>query len=406
MSRTKRDVVVVGGGVIGLCTALELAEAGREVDIYSDRPFEDGASMGNAGMIVPSHVVPLSAPGVLAQGLRWMLRRNAPFHLKLRPSLPLLRWLLTFRSHCTARHVAYAVPILRDLSLASLEGFHRLAEVQDDFLLAETGLMMVYRTDALRQSLNHEANIAEDAGLIVKRLDRAGLVRKEPGLRSAAEGAILFEQDGCLDPGRFLASLEHRIAQLGGRVCRGTSAMAVGGGRVALKDRTIQANEVILAAGAWTPALAPTHRLAIQPAKGYSVTVPTPHDGPTIPLILMEDRVTLTPLGDRIRFGGTLSLSGLDARVDPRRVAPILTEAARYAPASTVASTPIWSGFRPASPDGIPLMGRLEKGLWVASGHGMMGVSLAPASGRLMADLILGRQPELDPTPFMPDRFA
>ncbi|MFT7550511.1 MAG: D-amino-acid dehydrogenase [Rhodothermales bacterium] len=403
----RADVVVVGGGVIGLCTALELARAGRQVTVIAEGSPGEGTSAGNAGMLVPSHVVPLSAPGVISQGLRWLMRRDAPFHLKLRPDLDLLRWLWQFRAHCTEAHVQRSVPLLRDLSLASMEAYRDLAEERNDFGLSNTGLMMVYRTEKLRAAMAHEADVAIGAGLRVQRLDADGVRQAEPGLLSPALGAILFEEDGRLDPNRFLKTLRQRLKSNGGTTMYGSHVRTVGPGFVETTTGRIRCNDVVVAAGAWSPGLLKTagHKIPVQPAKGYSVTVPPAPGGLTMPMILMEERVTITPMPDKLRFGGTLSLAGFDARVDRERVSPILREAVRYHPELDPSSLPVWCGFRPAPPDGLPIMGKLGDGLWCNTGHGMLGVSLGPASGRLVADQMLGRVPFMDGTAFSPLRF-
>jgi D-amino-acid dehydrogenase len=407
LTRDGADVVVVGGGVIGLCTALELARAGRQVTVIAEGRPGEGTSAGNAGMLVPSHVVPLSAPGVISQGLRWLLRRDAPFHLKLRPNVDLLRWLWQFRAHCTEAHVERAVPLLRDLGLASMEAFRALAEETDDFGLSNTGLMMVYRTEKLRAAMAHEADVATRAGLRVRRLDADGVLQAEPGLRSPATGAILFEQDGRLDPNRFLETLGRRLEINGGTTIYGSHVRTVGPGFVEATFGRIRCNDVVVAAGAWSPGIlkGAGHRIPVQPAKGYSVTVPPAPGGLTMPMVLMEDRVTVTPMPGKLRFAGTLSIAGFDARVDRKRVSPILREVVRYHPDLDPGSLPVWCGFRPAAPDGLPIMGKLDEGLWCNTGHGMLGVSLGPASGKLVADQMLGRTPLMDSASFSPLRF-
>ncbi|MBO6574682.1 MAG: FAD-dependent oxidoreductase [Rhodothermales bacterium] len=402
MSTSSSDVVIVGGGVVGLCVALSLQRMGRSVTVISKEAAGQGASAGNAGMIVPSHVVPLSAPGVIAQGLRWMTRRDAPFHIKPSALPGMAPWLWQFRKHCTAAHVAASVPVLRDFSLEGVEGFRRLAAHENDFAWKQTGLLMVYRTPQLAESLRHEAKVAEKAGLRVQVLDAAGTAAQVPRLQSQALGALLFEDDGRVDPDALLASLQRRIEAGGGTVRYGLRVQSLGPREVVTERGTLTAHDVVVAAGAWSGRL---HRsLKVQPAKGYSVTVRG--EGPQIPMILMEERVTITALPGRMRYGGTLSLSGFDGSVDRRRVAPILREAARYHGEQAVQAPDIWTGFRPASPDGLPFVGRLAPGLWAATGHGMMGVSLAPATGRLLSELMSGSTPFMDPAPFDPLRFT
>lgn len=428
------DTIVVGGGIIGLMTAYHLQKAGRQVLVLDAGPEGSGTSAGNAGMIVPSHVIPLSAPGVISQGLRWMMRRDAPFHLRPQLDAAFLRWLWDFRAHCTAAHVERCIPLLRDLSLASVEGFDELAAEGDDFGLAHTGLLMVYRTESMQEAMLHEADVAREAGLLVQCLDRAQLDAVQPHLRGEATGAILYEQDGRVDPNLLLATLARRIRGAGGRIMHGVRATAVRSGGVdaeilqngdataagqparrgwpwfagrklgsaALAHHTTKCRAAVICAGAWTPHLFSGAR--IQPAKGYSVTVEPPTGTPPIPMILMEDRVTVTLMPGKLRFGGTLSLSGFESRVDRLRLQPILREAARYRPDVDVEQLPVWHGYRPASPDGLPFIGQVSDRVWVNSGHGMMGVSLAPASGKIAAGLVTGNEGPVSAAPFNPRR--
>ncbi|MFT4603335.1 MAG: D-amino-acid dehydrogenase [Rhodothermales bacterium] len=397
------DVVVIGGGVIGLTTALYLQRAGRSVTLVAASLAGEGASAGNAGMIVPSHVIPLSAPGVISQGLRWLTRRDAPFHLKPQLNLAFLRWLWQFRAHCTAAHVERCIPILRDLGLASVEGFDELAAESDDFGLAHTGLLIAYHTPAMEDAMAHEAEKARCAGLEARVLDTAGLRAKQPHLRSNATGAILYEQDARVDPNLLLASLCRRFEEAGGEMRHGVTVSSIESGRVTLLGGELTAEDIVVCAGAWTPRLVP--RISIQPARGYSVTIKAPRDSPPIPMILIEDRVTMTLMPGKLRFAGTLSLSGFESKVDQLRIRPILDEARRYQPDLNTDELPVWSGYRPASPDGLPFIGRVADGVWVNAGHGMMGVSLAPASGKLMCALVTGTEPPVSPGPFAPDRL-
>ncbi len=402
-SPSRADVIVIGGGVIGLTTALYLQRAGRSVLLLAASEAGEGTSAGNAGMIVPSHVMPLSAPGVISQGLRWLTRRDAPFHLKPQLNLAFIRWLWQFRAHCTAAHVERCIPILRDLSLASVEGFDDLAAESDDFGLAHTGLLMAYHTSAMEDAMGHEAEVAQRAGLDVRVLDSAGLQAEQPHLRSRATGAVLYTQDARVDPDLLLGSLRRRFEEAGGEARYNVTVSGVESGQVMLSGEALCAQDIVVCAGAWTPRLLP--RISIQPARGYSVTIRSPAESPPIPMILMEDRVTMTLMPGKLRFGGTLSLSGFATKVDPVRIRPILDEARRYEPDLNTDALPVWSGYRPASPDGLPFVGRVAEGVWVNAGHGMMGVSLAPVSGMLMSALVTGTEPPVPPAPFAPDRL-
>ncbi len=404
------QTVVVGGGAVGLSAAYFLRKAGREVTVVSRDPIGIGASAGNAGMIVPSHVVPLSAPGVVAQGLRWLASPESPFYIKPRLDLDLARWLWSFTRHCTVAHVRHAIPILRDLSLESVDLFGEMQDEIGDVGFAQTGLLMVYRSDKTKKDALEAADLAESAGLEVERLDAAALRDREPGLRSPSDGAVLYHQDGRVDSDALLHRLAEWLRANGVTVLEGETAdLEVAGGCVTgvrTPTSVLEAETVVLAAGAWTGRMAKRlgQHVPLQPAKGYSVTVDGDH-GLTYPTILLDDKITATPLPGRLRFAGTLSLAGFDPSVDERRSAPIRRLAKEYT-GLEVAPTDLWSGYRPCSPDGLPIVGRMARhpNVILATGHGMMGVTLAPVTGRLVADALEVKTPPfsgaLDPSRF------
>ncbi|GIV57727.1 MAG: D-amino-acid dehydrogenase [Rhodothermaceae bacterium] len=406
------DVIVVGAGAVGLCTAYFLREEGFDVAVVAREPVGTGASAGNAGMIVPSHVVPLAAPGVVKQGLRWLLRPDSPFYLRPRADLALARWLWTFRRHGTEAHVARSAPLLRDLSLASVELFEALQADLGDVGYAQTGLLMLFHTEKGRRANLEAADLAERCGLRVERLDAGAVREREPALRTPATGAVLYHDDGRVDPDAFLRALATTLEAQGVTLHTGrtvTGLLREGGIVAGVQTDTgaLRAPQVVLAAGAWSGRLVRDAglRLPLQPALGYSLTVPAPDDGPRLPMILTEEKLTVTPMPGRLRFAGTLALVGFDARIDPRRVEPLRRLARTYAPD---AGAPVWAGFRPCSPDGLPYLGPVPgtPGLFVATGHGMMGLTLAPISGKAVATLLAGIPPPLDLAPFAPDRFA
>ncbi|GAB5519530.1 MAG: FAD-binding oxidoreductase [Rhodothermales bacterium] len=413
---TKADVLIVGGGAVGLCCAWYLRQAGRDVTVLDAGTLDVGASAGNAGMIVPSHIVPLAAPGVIAQGLRWLLNPSSPFYIKPRLDLDLLRWLWQFRGHCTAAHVARSIPVLRDLSLASVALFDALHDdpAMPDFGWEQTGLMMLHRTAKSEKANLHLATQAEDAGLHIARFDREAARAHEPHLKGDFTGGVLFGQDGRVDPEGMLAALKTALLAADVSIYEQTQVeeLEANGAwtRVHTSNGPFSASEVVLAAGSWSPELLHMvgRRLPVQPAKGYSLTVDTPDHPLRTPLILTDDKVTVTPMPGKIRFAGTLALAGLDPSIDAKRAAPIRAQAQLYAPdAAGLNALPMWSGYRPCSPDGLPFIGRVPgvANLSVATGHGMMGVTLAPITGRLIADMLTRTSTQLDLAPFAVDRL-
>lgn len=400
------DAVVVGGGIVGLCVAHALHQRGMHVVVVDKGEVGVGASAGNAGMIVPSHIVPLSAPGVVAKGLRWALRRDSPFRIKPRLDFHFLRWLWRFRRHATHAHMHHSIPVLRDMSLASVDLFDRWhANGLTEFGWGHAGLWMLFNTAKGRKENVELANLAQEAGLTAEVYDADGVHARDPHHTVPLMGGVLYPQDAVVDPGALMRALRHYLLSQGVVFLEGTSVTAFRhqGKRVQAVETSsgdIQVQEVILAAGAWMPGLC--HQLGfhipVEAAKGYSVTLPGSGPLPTTPAILTEAKVTVTPLGNQIRFAGTLELAGLDASVDARRARSILRAVPSYIPdfnPNTYDTSAMWSGFRPCSPDGLPIIGRVPAwaNLSVATGHGMMGVTLAPVTGQLVGQLLMGEAP-------------
>ncbi|NNF04886.1 MAG: FAD-dependent oxidoreductase [Rhodothermales bacterium] len=413
------DLLIIGGGVIGRCTALFAAHRGLDVAVVDRGVHEESASTGNAGMIVPSHIVPLAAPGVIAQGMKWLTRPDSPFFIKPRADRRLARWLWLFKRHCTADHVQRSVPILRDLSLESRALFDRIcgAGHYADAGYCTDGLIMVHRSQKCARDNEYLAETAAAAGLDAESLDAAGVEALAGAVPTGVRGGVLFRQDAHIDPERFLGGLRGECEELGVRFIDGANVekLSIHDGRVdgVIADgERLAADAVTVAAGAWTPEILRTAGVDIplQPAKGYSVTLGDCDRTPGVPMIVTDDKVTITPLPDGVRFGGTLELAGFDASRSEHRIRAILAAADDYRPetSGTTSMDEVWSGFRPASPDGLPFIGPAPgvENLYVATGHGMMGVTLGPITGRLLADLITGEAPSLDMSPFEPGRFS
>ncbi|MBI4012853.1 MAG: FAD-dependent oxidoreductase [Candidatus Rokubacteria bacterium] len=416
MANAKGDVLVIGGGVIGVCAAYYLAREGAAVTLVEKDDVCAGSSYGNAGLIVPSHSVPLAAPGVLWQGLKWMLDPTSPFYIRPRLDPDLLGWLWRFRGYCTRGHLARAIPVLRDLGFASLVLYQELAGLDGLHSGFERrGVLAVFRTPGRLEEARHEAALLEAHGIGTKLLDGPAARAMEPSLGDAVVGALSFPNDAHLVPDAFVTGLAREAASLGVRIRRDTEVLAfeTAGRRIRAVETTrgrLEAEQVVLAAGAWSPALARTLdlRLPIQPAKGYSVTCQRPPEGPAMPLLLAEARVAVTPMGERLRFAGTLELAGLDLAIDRRRVEAVRRAPGRYLRlGDALPLVEIWRGLRPCTPDGLPMIGRSTRveNLILATGHAMIGISLGPVTGKLVAQLATGAPTLLDLAPLRPERF-
>ena len=419
MTQSKR-ILIVGGGVIGLCAAYYAMQKGHQVTVLErGSPAYDGCSLGNAGMIVPSHFVPLAAPGMVSYGLRMMLRPESPFYVRPRLSPDLIQWGLLFARSATAAHVARSAPLLRDLNLASRREYEALAaQFGDVFGLTKGGLLMLCKSAEALDEEAHLAARANDLGLPTAVLSPEEAARLDPGVRMDIAGAIHFPQDCHLSPHIFVRRLTSALEAGGTQICWDTEVTGwqAANGRIVAAQTTQgewNADEYVLAGGSWSPETVRGLglRLPMQAGKGYSLTLPTPRQLPRLCSIFTEARVAVTPMGSTLRFGGTMEITGLDTSVSQSRVDGILKAIPRYFPEFSpedFQDLPVWSGLRPCSPDGLPYVGRFGRyaNLSAATGHAMMGMSLGPVTGKLMVEVLSGEAPEIPIAALSPDRFG
>jgi len=415
-----KSVVVIGGGVVGLCVAYSAMRRGHAVTVVDRGPVDgDRCSLGNAGMIVPSHFIPLASPGMVRMGLRMMRDPEGPFAIRPRPDVDLLRWGWLFATSSTASHVERSSPLLRDLNMASRKLYTAMAtKFRSPFALSTNGLMMLCKTD---HALEEEARVAEmacDLDVPARVLTAREAAELDPGMTMDIAGAVHFPLDCHLDPSEFVGSLTSELSAGGATLVwsQEVTGWQFRGGRITAvetRESTFDADEFVLAAGAWSPDLMRklNLRLPMQAGKGYSVTLPSPRQLPRVCSILTEARVAVTPMGARLRFGGTMEVGGKDLSVREGRVRGIVKAIPRYFPEfqpDDFKDIPVWSGLRPCSPDGLPYVGRFRRyaNLSAATGHAMMGVSLAPVTGEIIGDLLSQERTVVDLMPLSPDRFG
>ena len=391
--------------------ARSLTRSGLDVTVVERDRVGAGCSYANCGLIVPSHSLPVPGPGVIREGLGYLIRRNSPF--AIRPRIQLAPWLLSFRRACNAESDRRGSEHLVGLSRASLELFGELAR-ELAFGFRRGPLLHAYSSeDGLARSFT-EVRELDSLGIRARRLSRDELLGMEPALTPRFLGGIAIDDQGWADPFAFVRALAEDLRRHG-RILEGTSVsrIATRSGHatgVETDEGRIDADLVVLTAGAWTGSLAEPFglRIPLQPAAGYSCTIAAPSDGPKVPVVLPESRVVLTPLQGRLRFGGTLELSGFRTSIDEGRYRAVV-RAGLGALASEVprpAEDP-WFGLRPLTSDGLPVIGWVPRveGVMIAAGHGMLGFTQAPITGDLVADLAAGRRPALSIGPFRPDRL-
>jgi D-amino-acid dehydrogenase len=397
------DVAVIGAGAIGAAVAYELARRGARVTVLERSHVVRGCSYGSAGLICPSHADALASLASIRDGLVWMARRDSPFHL--RPRLALLPWLARFGVAALPRRSAVATATLRSLATASLDMHEALARAGLPTSFTRRGILSVYESRRAFAA----ARPPEGARVLAPEAAR----ELEPALARGLAGAIHHSTEAHCDPGAYVEALVAAARELGADVRGGVELLRLrrSSGRIETLDTTagtVSAGTVVLAAGTWTRDLAREAGvpLALEGAKGYHVELAQQPLRAGIPIYMEEARVVATPLGGRLRLSGTLELSGLDARVDPVRVGA-LARAARRTLGVDGPTVQVWRGLRPCAPDGLPLVGPVDgiANLVLATGHAMLGITLAPVTGEIVADLIGGERPRHDVAPLDPGRF-
>lgn len=419
----QKPVVIIGGGVIGLFSAYYLVEAGKEVVVIDKSSGDEGCSFGNAGMVVPSHFIPLASPGMIEKGLKWMLDSESPFYVKPRLSLELLKWGIQFYKNANQRHVDQSVPLLRDLGLVSKSLYHDLAN-KLSYSYEEKGLIMYCKNQDTLDEEAHVAELANRIGIVAEVLDKSAIHALEPHIKPEVAGAVYFPGDAHLNPTELIQSLKKYLIDKGVLIMSEAEVVDIQLNGLDIesvevlnngKTEKVFTESVVLAAGSWSGLLAKKLKLNLpmQAGKGYSVSkAQKPQKEILIPSILVEARVAITPMsGKFVRFGGTMEIGGLDSTINMNRVKGIIKSVPQFFPDYNLElpqKEEIWYGFRPCSPDGLPYIGHsgAYKNLFINTGHAMMGISLAPASGKLIAQQILGKKTEMDLGGFSAQRFG
>jgi len=416
MLDSKHEVLIVGGGIVGLACAYALLRQGRQVTIIEKGRVAGAASHGNCGTITPSHAAPLPMPGLPLKVLRWMTQADAPFYLKPRWDPALFAWLLRALGRCNRQDFERTAAIKGELLMASRRQIGEwIAREGMACGFEAIGTLYVFRDLAAFDAFGWHATLLTQLGMAVERKDAGQLAAMEPALNENVVAGYFQPQDAHLRPDRYAAELARVVRRMGGTIIEhrevdgwlrdgdAVTGVVCGGER-------LSADVVLLAAGSWSPLMLRGLDLSlpVQPGKGYSITYDRPSIAPRIPLVLKERSVCVTAWDDGYRLGSTMEFAGYDDSLNRVRLDALRRGAAEYLrePQGPQVREE-WFGWRPMTPDDLPIIGPVagRKGLWLATGHGMLGVSMSAMTGELVAAMLCGQETPINPRPFSPDRY-
>lgn len=412
----KKSVIVIGGGIVGLSTAFYLRAEGHEVTLLDKGTITEGASFVNAGYLTPSHIVPLAAPGMISKGLKWMLNSSSPFYIKPRLDADLISWGWKFMRSCSKKHVQRSLAAIKEINELSKGLYHEMHESVDfDFHLEDRGVLMAFKTSKAEKSEYSVMQAAQDLGLDVSLLGVEEVNRLQPGIQMNIAGAYHYRCDAHSTPEVFMNQLKKNTLKSGVEIHTETTVknFQVRGDRIStvVTDRgNFEADEVVFAAGAWTEELLKPLKivLSVQAGKGYRINVEA-RTGISLPCILMESKVGVTPMQGFTRFAGTMEIAGINHNIRENRVNAIAHAATQYYSGLKIDlkdRNQAKCGLRPLSPDGLPFIGRHSScsNLVLATGHSMMGWSLGPATGKLVTEIISNKKLSMPIDKFSPER--
>lgn len=413
---TPSDILIIGGGIQGRCTAYYLLKEGYQVTIIDPRTNQEGASYVNAGYLTPSHIISIANKGMIKKGIQWMFNSSSPFYLKPRMELDFIDWLWKFYQSSTPEKVERAIPLIEDINLLSKDLFQDLHDSQDlgDFQLDHRGILMLYKTAAAEAGETQVAKRVKADGMEVDFLDQAQLNTLQV-VSKEVMGAIHYKCDAHTTPPELMKHLKEYLVQNGVQfIEESVIDFKTQGSKVCeiITDKgSYSANTILFSTGTWSQGLIKKLgiKIPVQAGKGYKIDVY--RDNPIVyPAILMEAKCAITPMRGFSRFAGTMELSGINNTLRKERVEAIATAAESYYTDFKITEDEKLNaglGHRPVSPDGLPYIGKLAhwENVYVGTGHAMMGYSLAPATGKLLTELISGKKTSMDLSAFSPNRF-
>jgi D-amino-acid dehydrogenase len=410
-------VTIIGGGIIGLSSAYYLKQTGWDVTVIDKSDFTDNCSYGNMGYVCPSHFIPLAAPGIVKQGLKWMWNSESPFYVQPRLNGALIDWGLKFMRSASKKNVDDSAIPLRDIALLSQQEYEQWAK-EFDFSYEHKGLLEIFQTEAKAEHAKHTVEKTKELGLDAELLSYNELQRLEPHTKINGMGAILFKCDAHLYPDKLMKGLIGLLQRSGVELCPDEEVIKFEKtnnniSKVITTNKSYEADEVVIATGAWSREVAAMMniKLPLIPGRGYSITLQNSPYKVNHPAVLMEGRVAITPMdGNKIRFGGTMEITSVNKPPRMNRVKGILNAVKRFYPEFDIpvpSAEKVWYGYRPCSADGLPYIGKVKNwnNVVIATGHAMLGLSLGAGTGKLVSELVNKETSSMDISMFDPERF-
>ena len=414
-----KKVIIVGAGIVGLSTAYYLRKKGVDVTVIDNTDGHDNCSFGNAGYVVPSHLIPLSSPGIISQGLKWMFNPESPFYIRPRLNRDLLKWGYLFMKAANEKRVKAAVPVLYELTTRSQRLYEEiLGQENIEAGYHKPGLLMVCKT---RKALNHEIEVVKlvkSFGLDADVLTKEDVERIEPDVQYEMTGGVHFGCDAWMTPNVFMREFQAKLIEQGVNIEYQTTLQNIVHQGSSI-DRVITdkgeyiADEYLIAAGSWTSDILKQVKVDIpmQAGKGYSFTLRDPVVMPKKPSILTEAHVATTPMMHGLRFAGTMEIAGTQLNINQRRVEGIIKAVKEFMPQfkqQDFSNIKEWAGLRPCTPDGLPYLGRTKRysNLLVGTGHAMLGLTLGPITGYLLSQEIAGEKSDFSSRLLEVERYA
>lgn len=413
-----KKIIIVGGGINGLCAAYYLQKKNYEITVIDSGDISNNCSFGNMGFLSPSHFVPLASPGIISEGLKYMLSSSSPFYIKPRLNLPFMQWAFKFYKNSNQKTVEKNAPYLIELLNLSRRLMNEIKDdIGDVFDMEEIGCMMMCRQQKTFEDELRVAAAGRKLNLNIEILNRDELQKREPDVELDIYGAVLFKDDAHIHPGKFMIAMKNYLEKNGVNFQLNTT---VGGFKknhttvdgVVTDKGTITGDKIILSAGSWLPQLAKMLgvTLLLEGGKGYSHTYDQVEKNIRYPAILVDGRCAVTPWKQQLRIGGTMEFSGINDKILIKRMQGIYNSVKLFYPGLQIDFPPkdkIWTGLRPVTPDGLPYIGEVKKfdNVLVSGGNAMLGISQGAGAGLIISDIIENKNVPIDISAFEVDRF-